>query len=116
MAVYTATNSAPVSETVTTIDLTSKPSQTPTGLAVDTFVNTGHELLLVKNTNEATTTITLNSQENCVFGTDHNATVTVALNEVRLFPRLDPVRFGTSVLVTYSANYADMRVDIIKVL
>jgi hypothetical protein len=103
-------------EAVTALNITAMPSQAATTLATDYFTNTGHEILRVKNTNVASTTVTLNSTENCVFGNDHNISQVCAQNQTYDFPILPLGRFGSTVIVTYSANYADMLVDVIKVL
>lgn len=115
MATYTVSTIALPDDTLTALCWDTMSShQTPAGLVTDSFPNTGHEFLYVKNINAAATTVTVNSTHSCVYGTDHNVTVSVAQNKEYMLGKFPVDRFGTTVSVSYSANYADMRVDVLR--
>ena len=71
----------------------------------DTFVNDGRTYLHVKNGGGSPITVTINSQENCNYGSDHNIAVIVANGSEKIIGFFSKKRFnntGGAVEVTYS--------------
>jgi len=87
---------------------------TPGGLTGDSFTNDGDVCLYVKNTNAATCTVTVDSGLLCSGDSSHDVVQAVALNEEWLLGEFPVQRFGANPAVTFSSNYADMRVAMVR--
>lgn len=72
----------------------------------DSFVNNGRAILLVKNDDVSAKTVTINSQQLCSQGFDHDISVVVAAGDQAIIGTIPTGRFNDttgSVLITYSA-------------
>ena len=71
----------------------------------DEFVNSGREFIHVKNGHTGPQTVTVNSQEPCNQGYDHDAPVEIPASEERMIGPFPKDRFddaGGKVQITYS--------------
>lgn len=76
------------------------------GAGGDSFVNNGQVVLIVKNGDASPKTVTINSQQLCSQGFDHDISVVVAAGDEALIGKFPTGRFNDttgSVLITYSA-------------
>jgi hypothetical protein len=72
----------------------------------DEFVNTGKEILIVKNADASDKTVTISAQNNCSHGFAHDGGGTVTAGETAVFGPFNKNRFNDTsekVQVAYSA-------------
>jgi hypothetical protein len=72
----------------------------------DSFINNGATILEVKNADTVDVTVTVDSQQLCSFGHDHNINVVVPAGETRIIGTFNRIRFNDSdnrVNVSYSS-------------
>ncbi len=84
--------------------------------AGDAFLNSGRELLHVKNGSAVEVTVTVDSQAPCNQGFDHNVAVAIPAGEERLIGPFPKARFNNTaekVQVAYSA-VADVTVAAVR--
>lgn len=81
------------------------PSYATAGAGGDEFVNSGREMIHVKNGGGGSINVTVNSQEACNQGYDHDAVVAVAAGTEKMIGPFPKSRFddsGGKVQIAYS--------------
>lgn len=90
---------------------------TAAATAGDEFANSGKSVLHVMNADSASTTVTVNSVDNCNQGYDHNVAVAVPSGSEIFIGPFNRARFNAAdgnVDVTYS-SVADLTVAVVEV-